>query len=46
MAKLKGIKGDFWKTDWFLGVVAGADEAERSAAIKSPVGALYGTFPP
>ena len=21
MAKLKGIKGDFWKTDWFLGVV-------------------------
>ena len=21
MAKLKGIKGDFWKTDWFLGMV-------------------------
>ena len=21
MAKLKGIKGDFWKTDWFLGLV-------------------------
>ena len=21
MAKVKGIKGDFWKTDWFLGVV-------------------------
>ena len=21
MAKLKGIKGDFWKSDWFLGVV-------------------------